>query len=205
VRELDRSRYAGAEADAVIGAIDIVVHRLWNRDDVHSFIVQSLAVAECVVPSDWNEDIDPDLLEIPENVFRDVVDGLLISTEVRWNSRPRQMTWTGSGCVKECPTCAAGAIHDRFGQLLDVLGIVDAFIAVEVDESRPSTSYADDSVSFAKRANGDCSDCGIEAWDVAAPGENPNRSLVACHARKVALPVTSSQITEPPFAFGREG
>src|SRR5438105_15884760 len=55
LRELDRARNAGAEADAVIGAVYVVVHRFRNSDDVTTLVVQPFAVAQGVVTADQTE------------------------------------------------------------------------------------------------------------------------------------------------------
>ena len=64
MRELDRARHAGAEADAVVGPVDVVVHRLRNGDDVHPFVMQTLAVTQRVVAADGNEHVDADVREM---------------------------------------------------------------------------------------------------------------------------------------------
>src|ERR1700687_4539414 len=89
--ELDRARYAGTEADAVVGAVDVVVHRLRDADDVHPFVVQAFAVAERVVASDGNENVDSDVLEVPEHVLRYVVDRVAVAGEMRRYASARQM------------------------------------------------------------------------------------------------------------------
>src|ERR1700730_12054854 len=101
MRELDRARDAGAEADAVVGAVDVVVHRLRTGDDVYCFVVQSLAVAERVVASDWDQYVDSDMLEIPEHVFRDVVDRLVVAGEMRRHPRARQVARSSARRVEE--------------------------------------------------------------------------------------------------------
>src|SRR6266513_779271 len=95
MRQLDRARHTGAEADAVIGAVDVVVHRLRNRDNTDAFVVESFAVAQRVVTTDRYQGIDPDVLEISEHVFRDVVDLLVVAAEVLRDSTLRQMTRSG--------------------------------------------------------------------------------------------------------------
>ena len=181
MRELDRARDARAEADAVIGAIHVVVHRLRNGDDVHAFIVQSLAVAERVVAADWNQDVDADVLEILQHILRDVVDRLVVAGEMPWHSRARQMARPGSRRVQKSAAGAAGAIHDRFRQLLHAFGVVGAVASIVIDEPRPSAPDANDAIAFAQRADRDRPDCGIETGDVAAAGEDRDRSFISRH------------------------
>ena len=91
VRELDRARHAGAEADAVVRPVDIVVHRFRYGDDIHAFVVQSLAVAERVVAADGDQHVDPDVLQVLQYVPRDVVDLVRVSAEMRRHAFTRQM------------------------------------------------------------------------------------------------------------------
>src|SRR5882762_3388260 len=88
--------------------------------------------------------------------------------------------------VEESAAGAAGAIHFGLCQLLHAFGVVDAFVAVVVDESRPATPKADDAVSFAQRADRYRPDCWIETGDVAAAGENRNCRFVIRHAPKLS-------------------
>src|SRR5258706_4326700 len=88
--------------------------------------------------------------------------------------------------MEESAAGAAGAIHFGLCQLLHAFGVVDAFVAVVVDESRPATPKADDAVSFAQRADRDRPDCRIETGDVPASGENRNCRFVIRHAPKLS-------------------
>jgi hypothetical protein len=186
VRKLDGACNAGTEADAVIGSVDVVVHRLRDRDDVHPFVMQPLAVAECVVASDRDQHIDSDVLEVLEHILRDVVDRLVVAREMRWQARFRQMTWPRPRGMEKSPTRATGAIHLGLRQLLNAFGVIDALVAVVVDESRPPAPKPYDAVPLAQRANRYCPDCRIETGDVAAAGENRNCRFVIRHAPKLS-------------------
>src|SRR5207253_9949593 len=57
-------------------------------------------------------------------------------------------------------------------------------VANHVDEPGPAAAKADDLVTFTQSAEGDCADGGIEAGNVAAPGEDaddPFLGLDGCH------------------------
>ena len=73
VRHLDRAGDAGAEADAVIGAGNIVVHGLGDGDDANPFLVEAHAVAERVVSADRNHVLDAQPRQILQNLGRQVV------------------------------------------------------------------------------------------------------------------------------------
>ena len=184
VRELDRARDAGTEADAVIAAVHVVVHRLRDGDDVYPFIVQAFAVAERVVASDRDQYVDSDVLEVQEHVLRDVVDRLVVAGEMRRHARAWQVAWPRSRGVEESAARAAGAIHDGLRELLHAFGVVGAVVPVVVDESRPTAPNADNAVTFAQRADRDRPDRRIETGDVAAAGENRDCWLVPRHGSK---------------------
>jgi len=67
VGELNGARDAGAEANAVIGAGDIVVHGLGNADDLETFLIKTHGIAECVVATDGDEIFDAQPVEILQN------------------------------------------------------------------------------------------------------------------------------------------
>src|SRR4029079_3509190 len=101
-------------------------------------------------------------------------------------SAERKMTGARTRCVEESAASAAGAIYDRFRQLLHVVGVVGASVATVVDESRPAASNSDNPISFAQCANGDCSDRRVQSGDVAAAGEDRDRFVIARHGRKAS-------------------
>ncbi len=45
VGQLDRAGHTGAETDAVIGARNVVIHRLRDGNDLHAFLVHADAIA----------------------------------------------------------------------------------------------------------------------------------------------------------------
>jgi hypothetical protein len=79
--------------------------------------------------------------------------------------------------VKERAAGATSAIDDRFGEKLDVLAVVGFVVRYVIDEAAPPAPDADDPVSITQRADGDCSYCGIETWDVTTTGQNPYRTF----------------------------
>ena len=80
------------------------------------------------------------------------------------------MAWPRARGVQESPAGSTGAIHFGLRQLLHIIGIVGAVFGIVVDQSRPTTSNADDAISFAQRAHRDRPDRRIETRDVAAAG-----------------------------------
>ena len=75
---LDGARDAGAEPDAVVGARDIVVHGLWNRDYWNAALMEMRPVAQCVVTADRDQAVDAQEVEVLQHLVGDVVDVVLI-------------------------------------------------------------------------------------------------------------------------------
>ena len=99
VGHLDGARDAGAEADAVVGAGHVVVHRLGNGDDLDAFLVQAHAVAERVVAADRDEVVDAQPFEVLQHLRRQVVAlGVVLVLQVR---RARLDFFTLPGLVRE--------------------------------------------------------------------------------------------------------
>src|ERR1041384_6616738 len=71
--ELHTASDGGAEADAVIGAEDVVIHGLRDRDDFDPFAMQSLSIAECVVAADGYEYFDAEILKVLKHVWGEVL------------------------------------------------------------------------------------------------------------------------------------
>jgi hypothetical protein len=54
VKKVDAAGYSGGKADAIVGAKDIIVHRLRNGDDWEALLVESFAIAKRVVTANGN-------------------------------------------------------------------------------------------------------------------------------------------------------
>ena len=90
----------------------------------------------------------------------------------------------GAGRMEKSPAGAPRAVDDFFREQLKIVGIVMTLVANHVDEPGPAAAKADDLVTFTQSAEGDCADGGIEAGNVAAPGEDaddPFLGLDGCH------------------------
>ena len=64
VGHLDGAGDAGAEADAVIGAGHIIVHRLGDGDDFEAFLVQAHAIAQGIIAADGDQVIDAQEIQV---------------------------------------------------------------------------------------------------------------------------------------------
>src|SRR5207237_10670079 len=177
VRELDRARDAGAEADGVVRAIDVVVHRLRNGDDVHALIVQALAIAQGVIAADRNEHVDAEVREVLEHILRHVVDLRVIAGHECRHALAREMAGARSRRVKKRTAGPRRRIHDGLVELLHALAVVGSLVAIVIDEARPPTADANDTISLAQGTDGNRADRGTSAGARAAAGANGSRSL----------------------------
>ena len=73
VDELDAPRDRGREPDAVVRAVDVVVHRLRDGDDRDALVVQSQAVRQRVVTADRDQRVESEVLDHAERVLGEVV------------------------------------------------------------------------------------------------------------------------------------
>src|SRR6266850_1902783 len=86
-----------------------------------------------------------------------------------------------------------------------MLAIVCVLLARIVDEPCPAAPNTDDAISLAQRSNGDGPNGGVEAGDVAAPGEDCNGSFRGWHARKISLrPASSGASSGAPSSAGTQ-
>src|SRR5687768_13230334 len=126
------------------------------------------------------------MLEISQNVFRDIVDRLIVACEVLEHACTGQVAWSRSRCVKKGAAGSARTIYDRFRKLDHTFGVVSAGSAVVIDEPRPPAPNADNALAFAPRTYGDCPDRRIQPRNISASSKNRDRPLAACHAIKAS-------------------
>jgi hypothetical protein len=67
---------------------------------VYTFVMQPLPVAERVVAANGDQHVDADVLEVLQDVLRDVVDPRRVAAEVRRDPRLRQAPTTASASAR---------------------------------------------------------------------------------------------------------
>ena len=72
VDELDAARDRRRKPDAVVRPVDVVVHRLRDRDHGHALVVHPQRVRQRVVAADRDQHVDPERLDDPERVVGEV-------------------------------------------------------------------------------------------------------------------------------------
>ena len=142
--------------------------------------MQALAVAQRVVPADGDERIDAQVLQVVQDVRREVARALVVrlgvqvlrvAEEIRDVLGADVARFGAAGVEKR----AAGAVHrpdallvERDQVPVETLRIV----RVELQEPAPAAPNADNFVAFFDGAVHDGFDAGVEAGDVAAAGKN---------------------------------
>ena len=91
----------GREPDAVVGAVDVVVHRLRDRDDRDALVVQPERERERVVAADRDHRVDPEVVEHLHHVRR-VVPGLVVDPARPSGSRARRRRGPSPGSCARC-------------------------------------------------------------------------------------------------------
>src|SRR5262245_28972376 len=72
MNELNAASHRGAEADAVVSAVDVVIHGLGNGDYFDAFAVQALGIAERVVAADGHKYLDAEIFQVLQNVWCEI-------------------------------------------------------------------------------------------------------------------------------------
>ncbi len=108
VGQLDGAGDAGAEADAVIGAGHIVIHRLGDGDDLDALLVQAHAVAQRIIAADGDQVIDAQEIQVLEHLGGQIVVVFVDScpSDARAH-RSSSRGWGGCArCAGRCRRCA---------------------------------------------------------------------------------------------------
>ena len=73
IGQLDGARNTGAEANAVIGAGHIIVHRFGDGDDLEAFLVKPHTVAQRIITANGDQVIDPQVIQVLQHFWGQVV------------------------------------------------------------------------------------------------------------------------------------
>src|SRR5438876_1706704 len=193
VDHLNGAGDAGAEANAIVRARDVVVHGLGNADDLEALFVETNAVAEGIVTTDGNESVDSEPGEILEDFRSQVVffSGEFI-LEMRRDIGFGNAAGIGARGMEKSAASAAGAIDNFFVEKKEVVGVVVVLFSDHIDEARPPVTNADNLIAFPNGAKSNAADRWIETGNVTASGEDADNSSLGvdvCH-----------EITNCPFA-----
>jgi hypothetical protein len=181
MNEVDRSRDGRREADAVVGAVDVVVHCLGDRDDRIALVVQPQRERQRVVAADRQHRLDSETLEHLHRVRRVVADGLAClpgpvlgaSQELRLVGGP-DPRGVGPRRVQEGAAASVDRSDDAGVERHDVAPDRLRVVRVRLEQARPPAADPDDLVAFLHGADRCRLDAGVQPGHVAPTGQDPD-------------------------------
>ncbi len=153
--ELDAAGDGRAEADAIVRAVNVIVHRLGDCHHRETLAVQPLAVTERVVATDGDQPVDLQVLQVFQHVGREVAGRIVgrLGLGVLWvlqevgHGVGLHLAGIGTAGVKHR---AAGAINGAYGGVVqrhDVLFDGRRVVAIDQEQTAPTAADADDFVA----------------------------------------------------------
>jgi hypothetical protein len=182
IDQLLRPRDRRREADAVLGAGHVVVHRLRDRDERHPAVHQDAREGQRVVATDRDERVDPEVVDVVEHDLGQVESIVGRSVALRGlGGEPRRQ-----GALLHPRWIGPGGVEDRSARSIDrprrltvegpeVLG-VEPIAGLQVRQALPAAPDADDLHAQLGRAVGDALDDRVESRHVAAAGQHADSS-----------------------------
>jgi hypothetical protein len=158
VDRFDRTADGGREADAIIGAENVVVHRLGHRDHRHALRGEMGGEAQGAVAAERDHRVDAEPLQHFEHVTRRV--GAAGGARV------------GAGGVKDGPAHAVQPANPLAAELQRVGVNCGVIPRVDREHAFPAAAEADHLPVQIVGGEGDGADAGVEARHVAAAGED---------------------------------
>src|SRR5580704_10398061 len=184
------ARDGGREADAVFGAVDVVVHGFGNADYGKTFAGEDGGEAERVVAADGDEAVDAEALQIFDHDGSEVVNFAvegeflqLVGRDVGGNFVGGDFARIGAGSVQPGAAAAVNGASIFAGELA-VEAVVAAVGLIHVGETFPPFANARDGVTHFGGAIDDGFDYGIKARDV--PAACQDADILAFRHRMVA-------------------
>ena len=175
VDEVDGAGDGGGEADAVVGAVDVVVHRLRDGDDGEALVRQAERERQRVVAADRHERVDGEPLEHGEAVLGQVVRpvaGDLVGQE-RGHLGGLDPSRVRAGAVEDGAAGAVDGPHRGGVEHHGAGGHRGRVVRVAVQQPGPPTTQPDRRVALRRHAGDHRLDARVEARDVTSPGQHP--------------------------------
>ena len=157
VDRLDRAADRGREADAIIGAEDVIVHRLGDRDDRHALRREMRREAQGAVAAQGDHGVDAELLEDVEHPL-----GLVAL---------RQRARIGARGVEDGAAHPVDPANAFAGQRQAVGGDAGRIGRVDRQHPLPAAAEAGHLPAEIVGGQGDRADAGVEPRHVAAAGQ----------------------------------
>ncbi len=173
--ELHAPGHGGREADAVVGAVHVVVHGLGDGDDRDPFVVHSQPVGQGVVAADRDEDVDVLALQYLQHMIGDVMTALRPDTSPLRNSG-RESALILAGLVREVwrkvppVRSTVRTVLGSRGKRLPAT--VESSAGFTRDEPAPSPADSHDLMALVGHAVHDRLDAGVETGDITSSSQN---------------------------------
>ncbi len=178
--ELHAAGDGRAEANAVVRAVNVVVHCLGDGDDGEAFHVQALAVGERVITANGDQHVNAKELEVFEHMRREITHGgilqlglgvLRILQEIRHIGR-LDLAGIGAAGVEKGAARAVNCARILYIERHDVLADGFGIVAVEVEQAAPPATNANHLMSLVGGATHRRFNAGVQSRDVTAAGQN---------------------------------
>ena len=180
-----RAADGGGEADAVVGAEDVVVHRLRDPDDRDSLLGQALGEGERVVAADRDQRLEMQPLDRADRLRRQVHEPRLVrrrrrGEQVRGDLARRHGGGVGARGVEDRPAGAVDRARAALGQPHRPLRLRLGAVRPGVQQRRPAAPQPPHFPARVLEDPGQRLDRHVEAGDVAAAGEHAHLPRHRC-------------------------
>ena len=174
----DGAGNTGAEADAIIGARHIVIHRFWDGNDLEALLVKANAVAERVIPADGYQVINPQEIQIFDHFGGQIVALGIVTypSNVSGHFPFAHFAWFRARGMQEGASRTPGFVDNFLGQNLEIIAIISILIPDDFRHPGPTASQADHLVALADRTNRNGADGWIQSRDISATSQDANHS-----------------------------
>src|SRR5450759_2087856 len=185
VCHLNGSRYAGAEANAIISSGHIIIHCFGNGNNVYPFFVKVNTITECIITAYWYKVINTKPFKIFYDFRCKVVHFSIIGTlQMFRNIGFCHMAWPCSGSMQESSPGSSCLINNIVSKDLKIVAVIRLSISDQFGNSCPSPAKSDYFVSFPVCTDGHSTNCRIKSWDISPSGTNstdPLSCFISCH------------------------
>ena len=165
-------RHRRRETDAVVGAVNVVVHRLRDGDDRDTLVVQPQPVRKRVVTPDRDQCVDTEALDHAKRVVREIVRSVanrLAGEELR-HAALLDPTGVRARRVQNRSARAVDRAHRRWGQWHHVRRDRLVVIGVRLEQTRPAAADAEHLVAAIGNPGDDRLDARVEPGNVTTSG-----------------------------------
>src|SRR5262249_49280794 len=169
------------EADAVLGVVNVIIHRLRDGNDLDAKFVELGRVTERVVTADGDEVLDAQRREVRQHLLGDVpgVGGDTFTTHGERKvlageviGYPRHFGRVGAARMQHGPTATVDGARVLAVEHHHVAASAVWILEVEVRQCFPAATETDDLDVVLAAAVGNRFDDRVKAWDIAATSED---------------------------------